>query len=317
MARRGRRREYFDNVADGHLRRLNRLVENRAVAPVKKLYDSVSAELVAKLAKHGNSNEKFSAHQHRILLAQAHQGQRLITAKLAGGMEEAGKEIQDDSLHGLISDISSLEAFYSGADIELPLEEAGVFRGVVSGRRESLLRGYEDSFSRYGGRLVTQIEDAMSLSLATGDTYGETVERIGDLMDTETWQVERVVRTEGMFAAAVTRLDGMAEAAREIDDLMMQWTEYTGEDGEPLDDRVGVDSLAMAGQLAPPGGVFTMPPSSLRPDAKGNYDVSDSLVGQSWATPPNRPNDRATIIPWRRSWGIPGWIWDGSKRVWQ
>jgi hypothetical protein len=313
--RRGRRRDHFEEVRDGHLRRLNRLVENRAVAPIKKLYGQASDELVAKLAKHGSSNEKFAAHQHRILLAQVHQGQTLIAKKLTGGMADAGKEIQDDSLHGLIDDITSLEKYYAGADIELPIEESGIFRGIVSGRRESLLRAYDDSFANYGGRVVTKIEDALSLSLATGDTYGETIERVGDVMDGESWQVERIVRTEGMFSAAVTRLDGMSEAAREFDDLMMQWVEYVGEDGEPLDDRVAVDSLAINGQLAPPGGVFTMPARSLVPDHKGNYDVPDALIGQSWASPPNRPNDRATVVPWRPSWGVAGWVWKNGERV--
>jgi hypothetical protein len=130
------------------------------------------------------------------------------------------------------------------------------------------------------------------------------------------WQAERIVRTECAWAFNATHADGIADAARELPDMMMRWTEQCDDaSGAPLDDRVGVDSIALHGQLAKPGGVFTMPPTSLVPDKSGKTDVPLGLVGMMWAHPPNRPNDRAVLAPWRPHWGVPGWTWDGSGRV--
>jgi hypothetical protein len=91
---------------------------------------------------------------------------------------------------------------------------------------------------------------------------------------------------------------------------MQQWVEMVGEDGQPYDDRVGVDSLAMHGQVADVDEEFTMPAK-----APNGQPVSDSLVEESWEFPPNRPNDRAVLAPWRQEWGVPGWRYKAGKRV--
>jgi hypothetical protein len=94
-----------------------------------------------------------------------------------------------------------------------------------------------------------------------------------------------------------------------MEDLMMRWTEHVDdEDGEPLDNRVGEDSIYMHGQLARPGGIFRMPPDA---------DVHESLLEGAWFHPPNRANDRGVLAPWRSHWGIPGWELLGGRKVWR
>jgi hypothetical protein len=86
--------------------------------------------------------------------------------------------------------------------------------------------------------------------------------------------------------------------------LMQRWTELVDDaTGRPLDNRVAADSLAMHGQVAPPGGSFLMP-------AAGG-----ALAGQSWTHPPNRPNDRAVLTPWMPTWGVPAWQFRNGRRV--
>jgi hypothetical protein len=118
------------------------------------------------------------------------------------------------------------------------------------------------------------------------------------------------------YAYNSAHADGIEESAHEIPDLMQLWQENCDDDGEPLDDRVGVDSLAMHMQVAQPGGSFFMPATSPVADAKGKTDVHSSLVGLSWDFPPNRPNDRAVLSPWMADWGVPGWEYSNGKRIW-
>ena len=121
-----------------------------------------------------------------------------------------------------------------------------------------------------------------------------------------------------MWASNAAHADGIKEIADEdpeLADMQQQWIEHCDDEGEALDSRVSLDSLAMHLQVTEPGGMFTMPDESEVPDAKGHTKVSESLAGQSWAHPPNRPNDRATVLPWRPGWGSPGWRYVGGARV--
>ena len=106
------------------------------------------------------------------------------------------------------------------------------------------------------------------------------------------------------WAANATTADGIHAAKEAVPDMMQRWVEYcSDETGEPLDNRVGVDSIALHGQVTPTGGMFVMPDTAPHPDARGNTDVPDSLVGQSWPHPPDRPHDRALIQGFRKAWG--------------
>ena len=295
----------------GHRARLNRLLDRRAIAPMKRLYDEAAAVMTKRLRQTiGRIPGSFTEHQHRLALAQLKQGQAVISHRLAGELGDITLEAQRESLRGLTADLAHLERTFTGAEITLPVEEAARFAGVIDKRRTSLLKMHRESMARYGARAVGDMEDTLSLSLITGESPGQAIERIQEVIDGEWWQAERIVRTETAWAYNATHRDGMVEAAEELDDLMMQWNEYVGPAGDPLDDRVGVDSLAMHGQVTEVDGEFTMPEKA--PDGT---PVSESLAGASWEFPPNRPNDRAVVVPWRKDWGVPGWQFKGGRRV--
>jgi hypothetical protein len=121
--------------------------------------------------------------------------------------------------------------------------------------------------------------------------------------------------TEMAYAYNATHRDGILECAEEVPEMMQQWLEFCDESGEPLDDRVGVDSIAMHGQVAPAGGMFYMPRTAPFPNAKGETEVYHKLVGMSWEFPPNRPNDRSVLSPWMKDWGVPGWRYSKGRRI--
>lgn len=312
----------FRLVTAEHLRRLRRVTERQGVADLKRLYEAAVATLEKRLAAVGAKSSTFTAHQHRIFLVQLRQGLAEIIQVLSGGMASVSREVQADTLRGLIKDIAKLEKGFTGAEVVLPIEEAARFQGVVTGVRESLLRAHETSVARYGGRLIRQMEDQLSLSLMTGEDLGTAVDRIMKTAGNEWWRAERVVRTELMWASHATQQQGIQEAARELPDLMMRWTEHVS-DTSPhgLDDRVDVDSIALHGQIAPPNGVFYFPdtlPSGvvLTPEQRKEWPrVSRRFAGQSWTQPPNRPNDRSVLSPWRPHWGVPAWRWVGGRRA--
>ena len=304
----------YQQVLDQHRRQLVRLTERGGVERAKKLYDEAQAVVTKRLRGLSRARETFTAQQKAQVMGQIKQGQRMVAQRMTGELGDLSKTAQTDALRGLVDNISRLEKHFTGSDIVLPIDEAARFRGIVDGRRESLLRSHAESIDNYGDVLVGKMEDQLSLSMVAGEHYGEAIERIEDTAGLEWWQGERIVRTELVGAFNATAYDGMREMGRELDDLGMRWVEYVDDDtGEPRDDRVSDDSLAMHGQVAPVSGRFYFP--NTMPGGEPLPKSCQVYVGKSWLFPPLRPNGRESISPWRPHWGIPAWRFANGRRV--
>ena len=305
--------EYRAVVVEGR-KRLDRLIDQRGAAALLKLYQDSAAELERKLASVAGSGT-MGEHQKRVLLAQAKIGIAQIQRKLGTALGAASYDTQVDALRGLIGDIKKLESKFTGAAMVLPIEQAAQFDGIINKNRTSLLNAHKTSMDRYGALVVRRVEQELAKSIATGETPQEAAQRVADTVGGEWWRAERIARTELAWAFNATRAAGVVETAKVLPDMMMRWSEHVDDNTyAPLDARVAVDSVAMHGQLAAPGEKFVMPPSA--PVAvDGEALVPEGLVGQSWEHPPNRPNDRAVLAPWRPGWGVPGWTWEGGKRT--
>lgn len=290
-----------------HRQRLVRLAETRSVVRMKQLYDRAQDELESKLRRlMPGRKDTFTAYQHRVMLAQARQGQAVIARAMAGESAVLSRETQVESLRGLSNWMGRMEKAYTGAAPVLPIDEVARFWGVIDKRRTSLIRAHETSMASYGARVAAKIEEGLGMSLATGETMTEAVDRVREAADVEWWQAERVVRTEQAWAFSATQADGIAAIAEEDDSVYMRWVEHVTDDGEPMDDRVGEDSLVLHGQVARPGGLFYMP---------RDKRVDPNMWGESWAHPPNRPNDRSVISAWKPGWGGLAWVYaSGRKR---
>jgi hypothetical protein len=310
----------YKDASVEHIRRLNRLIDKGGVQRLKRLYEQGQAELERKLGHVvGRGSSPFTVHQHRAMLAHVRQGQVAIAQRLGTASAQATVETQTDALHALVRNIKRLEKTHgSGMTPTLPIEEAAKFQGIVDKRKTSLHKQNKSSMARFGANVVKKLEHQMSLSLVTGESTGEAVERVARTADVEFWQVERIVRTEQAWAYSATQRDAIAETP----ELFMRWTELCDDPTagwpHPMDDRVGADSVALHGIVAKPGSQFEMPSNatSIRIMTRyGESRVFDDMIGQSWDHPPNRPNDRAVIMPWHPEWGVPGWEVVGGRRI--
>lgn len=300
----------YREMLDQNYRRLQKLASRGDVAALKRMYDDANDALMGKIVRTAGKRT-FGAAQARALGMQVRANLILLTQRLERGLGEASLAAQTESVRALARSVASLEKEFTGAAVALPIEQASRFRGVIDKSRTSLLRAHETSMARYGARLVTTMEDTISLSLMTGETGVELANKLRDVADVEWYQGERIARTEIAWAYNAGHADGIADAAREMPDLWMRWSEHVDDFGyEPLDDRVAVDSEAMHGQVAPAGGTFVMPPANRKGEP-----TPRALAGKRWSHPPNRPNDRAVLAPWRPHWGVPGWVWRAGQRV--
>jgi len=288
---------------------LQRLVRSTGIAPVRALYDRMLEDVTRRIR--ATPAGTFSHQQLTGLLAQVKLGLARLQAPLGDAVEESATKVGVHAARTLLQDAAALEKHFSGAVISLPLLESARLRGLVDGQVSSLMRVHATSMARFGAQLVGRMEEELGASLSLGETHTQAIDRVMNVGDMQWWRAERVVRTELSWAAGRSARAAADEQAEDLDgDMWSRWTEHVSDEGMPLDDRVGVDSEAMHGQVAPPGEPFTQPPTNRQGD-----EVGDSLVGREWTSPPNRPNDRAVLVPWRAHWGVPGWRWEDGRRV--
>lgn len=178
---------------------------------------------------------------------------------------------------------------------------------VLDARRSGIEAMRRQTAAHLSGVISERITDRLAQAVPGRWDARRMVDRLGESLEGEWWQVERVVRTETAFAYNAAQSDAIGSLANDHRGMMKRWTELVNDaTGLPMDNRVAPDSMVLHGQLTIPGGLFVMPPDER---------VSSKLVGKSWAFPPNRPNDRAVVTPWMRGWGIPGWTWNGVRRI--
>lgn len=300
---------FLDAMA-AHRRTLDRLLDQRSVKALQKLYDQSQSEMERKLAAltRAGRRDSMTAYQLQLLKTQTREAQARIAAKMANAMGPITRDTQAEAVRQASRTITTLEQKFTGAEISLPLEEAATFRGIIEGRTSSLVKANQLSFARYGAVLTDKMEQELALSLMTGETPIMAIDRIMAVAGNQWWQAERIVRTETAYAFNASHADAIVAAQAELPDLYERWTEYVDDTtGKPLDDRVAADSLVLHGQVVAAGRSFVMPPDER---------VPAKYWGKTFAHPPNRPNDRAVLLPWRPGWPAPAWEWrDGARKT--
>jgi len=138
------------------------------------------------------------------------------------------------------------------------------------------------------------VRDALSHSILMNETVDEAVERVvgtSGVFEREAWRAERIVRTELSHSYGVVKQRAMESTREEMPDLQKRLV-------ATFDNRTGEDSKELNGQTVPVDQPFLW--------KKPNGETV------RYMQPPNRPNDREVVIPWRAAWGGPRTVYDAG-----
>jgi len=299
----------IDRALRQHQDAFERATRGKNLESLKRVYEAAIERVIAKIASEVASgySDSFTAHTQRIALLQLREGIAAAMVAVEKEVRASASASAEAGSDALIRSIAALDEHFRGAGSAVPVEEVARLAGLT-GPKGTLLRVHDSSFRRYGARLVSSMETELAVSLASGESLSAAIRRIEGVAQIEWWRAERIGRTESSHAFNAAHDAGIERARAILPDLNKRWTEHVDDEtGRPLDDRVADDSLALHGQVAGDGGMFEMP---------ADPRVSAKLHGKRWAFPPNRPNDRARILPWRPHWGeLPGWVLKGGRRV--
>lgn len=279
-------------------RRFDRLTERRSVGSIRSSYDAAQSHASRELRRHTRKlpRGELSTTQMRTIGVVLRREQARGVRGLLGEMLDIEEEAHRDSLRGLDRFVARMEGRSDILADRVQMERRRRrLRELRAATRESL----KSQALQISSSLQTRLQQAT----IQGMTKREVLGVLEETADHEFWRIERLTRTRAAMAYNAAQLDGIEALGDEYDDIYGRWVEHVDDrTWEPMDDRVGKDSIALHGQVQRPGDVFVMPASG---PGEG-----------SWFHPPNRPNDRAIIMPWRKEWQIPAYAMRGGRKRW-
>jgi hypothetical protein len=240
----------------------------------------------------GRGEETFSVTQMRATVAQVKDTLRSLTTGMKGLILDQGQAAVTAEVSGTLRYLNAAEREFRGVNQRLQLPEAGILDTAQSGVETSLLRriatdpshpGHVGVLNRYGANVIGNFEQELQLKLLARKPWDEVraglVEQSPFLQGAPAHWAERIVRTESMYASNRAGWEATRAANSELGDMVKILC-------ATFDDRTGSDSIAVHGQIRRPNEAF------------------ESWFG-AYQHPPNRPNDRETVVPHRISWPIP------------
>jgi hypothetical protein len=192
---------------------------------------------------------------------------RQLGEDLGGEVEAIGRQTAPIANTDLLAQLQVWsEDHPTAARAAIRLEDAA---GAI---RPGLLEHFEQSRLRYGDAAISDMRNALAQSYLSDETLIQAANRVADAVDIEEWRAERIVRTEQSNALHVQWLE---EAQADLGDQADEWRKQLL---ATFDSRTGEDSKFVDGQTQPLDGEFV------------------DNEGRRYRQPPNRPNDRETMI---------------------
>ena len=181
-------------------------------------------------------------------------------------------------------------------DHKTPLDDERAFQRAIGRPNRMEIARQRHAVSSWLTRTRRETEREIRASFAAGRSTREALSRTQATASVFRGGVTRIAETELSRAYNSAKNSGLILVSRKMPGIYKRWVEHVDDSGKPKDNKVADDSMALHGQV-------TLPDSSFW------------LEGRTHPYPPNRPNCRSTLMPWRKTWGIPGWLIRDGKRV--
>jgi hypothetical protein len=241
-------------------------------------YSEVRDQLIQKLSRFPPGS--FTAQHLRGVLSQVQGAIEAMNSGMKDSLSHSAYDFASAGMQDNIDEINMFDEMFTGAVTPINLNAALAAREVSN----LLTTKYETNLEAYGNDLQTQITNGL-FSAALGEVnHEEVVGRISSFFTAEEWKLRRIVRTELHNIYNVGKLRSMGDLSEgQIPDLMKTLM-------HPMDDRTGDDSKYAARV-------------NLVAAIDEPFQYTWRGKPREFMAPPDRPNDRAILVPYRREWG--------------
>lgn len=274
--------DFFDEVDDmgiveRHIQGVLRLEEDEATKLMRS-YSQIRRDLRDRLDR--TRADTFTAQQLRGLLAQIEGAIAAMNESLAGNMGASAERAALRGVDDLMREMRTFGKRFPGAVPAIDLNTALIAQDTAN----FLVNRYEASLNAYGADLLGQISAGITNAAIQGDLdFSEVSDRVAKFFIGEEWKLARIARTELHNVYNLGKQNGMIETRDGfVPDLKKALI-------HPMDSRTGDDSK-FAADLR------------LVVDIDKPFEYTWKGKKRSFMVPPDRPNDRSILVPYREAW---------------
>jgi len=265
-----------NEIMERHAEQVMDLEDKQAKFLIKK-YREIRQELRDRLDAFPDGT--FTSQQLRGILTQVDAALLAMQDRLNGGMLEASDVIAEEGIRQAVGELEAFEGIFTGAVVPINLNAVLVGQDT----KNFLINRYEASIAAYSQDLRADLTNQLTNSMIAEENLSLVVRRLGRYFLGEEWKLLRIARTELHNVYNIAKLNSYKEVrANQLPDLKKSLY-------HPMDHRTGKDSLALAEE---------------NPIVDVDKPFRQTFNGKKYVfmAPPNRPNDRAVLIPYRESW---------------
>jgi hypothetical protein len=221
----------------------------------------------------------FTEAQSKILLLQIDQALKILKEK---SDKEAFLGVQiasEQSINDLAKEISFFSKEFTGIETVIPIDV--VLKSMDS--ETMLFNNFQASLDAYSQTIRDNLNRELTQAIITKIPYQMVVERLDEVLGLEEWRAARIARTELHNVYNASKVQGMGIAKeRYVPGLKKALI-------HPMDARTGEDSKILA---------------SINPIVEIDEPFRYTYAGKErvFLYPPDRPNDRAILIPYSSDW---------------
>lgn len=267
-------------LIERHIRRVTGLEMEQARNMLKE-YGLARKELLDRLATVGSGT--FTEAQLNSVITQLELGIEALNAQLDGETALGSDLLSEQSAEDAVKEMNRFEKEFSGVSLNIPVD--AVLSSLDQGNL--LLNRYRSSIETYNEGLRDNVQRELTQAVIQRTSYLQAVQKVGELFphlrSPIAWQVQRIVRTELHGVYNVSKM-GSLEKIRDdyAPDLKKALI-------HPMDARTAKDSKALA---------------ALNPivDIDKPFRFKWRGVERVFMSPPDRPNDRSILVPYRQDW---------------
>lgn len=252
-------------------------IELREARRLHKVYLQAKNDLKSQLLL--SNDNSFTEARLKSTLLQVEQILNHLNHRLKRDAQFGYDFMADTGIEDSVKEVNSLERHFTGVNSAIPFEEI-----LESTERQNyLFNNYQSSLDTYSGMLRGKFQGALTQSLLQRKTWSQTVYDMEQVFNLEEWVLGRIVRTELHNVYNVSKMEGFL-GVRDQYMPNLKKTLY-----HPMDSRTGDDSKKAA-RL------------NLIVDIDEPFIYDFKGEPRTFMAPPDRPNDRAILIPYRKEW---------------
>jgi len=263
-------------IVENHIKSLLKLEEKDGERLIKS-YRRVRRDLIDRLSTVPDGS--FTAQRYRAILVQIESALVVMSEKLTEDLSPEALDSAETGVKNLLEEIRRFERRFRGAAIPINVDAAAVAANV----QNLAVNRYKTSLQAYTGGVRAVISQGLLDSVIAQDTVGQAIQKISRFFTIEEWKLRRIARTELHGVYNLGRLTGMKEIKQDFIPNLKKTLIH------PMDSRTGEDSK-VAARL------------ELIVDIDQPFRYTFNGKIREFMNPPDRPNDRAILVPYRKEW---------------